>query len=428
MAARAIAPLPLSRRGYVGTGVNSRNWNIAMVDTDPRTGEHTQFCGFVGDINAQRRMVIAKRTISDGSDGAWQRFATPFNNETFEDVHNVVSLMCRQNGRLCVSFGMHDVPLKMADLRTVGSIALVRKYVNPVVSGSTIETSNTYPAFGRFSNGDEIFTFREGGSGDGNHGVYFRANGSDTWQSRVAVLFSGESTRNFYPIGSPHVDANDVVHIAGCWRESSSNWTTNHDILYIYSEDKGQNWKWADGTAVTVPITVSNSNAKRAWVIPSNSGMTNNFALAADGNSIPCIITVYGAAPAQLYAHYWSGALGGSGSWARTTVGTETGMFSWVDDTGPSQAPWVGVPSLVWRDGVWRAYFWSNARGSALYCGRSTDLATWSVSTADATRDWRGCYGNYDRTAWRKYGRLYMYHQDFQASSGIATVPRIALP
>lgn len=417
-----------SNYGYIGQ-VNTRTWNFYAITSDRTTGR--EYIGCAGDLNAgaNRRMLLM---ASDSPYTQYQRFATPFTG-SYDDAHNVVSLMVRANGTLCAAFDMHNVPLNYGEC-SGSSLKLVNKFLNPVAPGSTVEVTNTYPAFEQYADGDEVLFFRNGSSGAGDLCMYFRPASSNVWQVRQSVLVSGAGgTYSFYPIGAPIIDpVLQNLHVFGCWRESFSNYTTNHDLVYIYSplSSKGLEWYFADGTQCTLPLTQANVAGHLAWTIPQNSGLVNAFSAACDDQGRPGVATFYGPAPSQYYMFHLSKPPGDpTGVWSRYQIGTRTGMHSYVDDPVPSTPQWMAVPQLLFgQDGKWYCLFWDVAQGAGLWLASSAGGPNnWTQGNKIDSSDWYDVGPNYDRVRWQYGKKLRVVHQAVSGGSSNVSVKEFVI-
>jgi hypothetical protein len=150
------------------------------------------------------------------------------------------------------------------------------------------ENKVTYPEFYNIGDGDLLFAYRDGSSGNGNLVLNRYDCKSRMWRRIHSVLIDGEGKRNAY--WQMTVDVHGTIHVAWVWRET---WMveTNHDLCYAYSRDGGQTWLKTDGTKYDLPITAD--NAEYAWRIPQNSELINQSGMSADNNGHPFITTYW---------------------------------------------------------------------------------------------------------------------------------------
>lgn len=102
------------------------------------------------------------------------------------------------------------------------------------------ESKVSYPQFYNFSDGDLLFMYRSGQSGKGSLVLNYFNNETRKWKQIQNNLIDGEGERNAYWQAS--VDKKNRIHLSWTWRET---WdvSTNHDIAYAVSSDKGKTWK-----------------------------------------------------------------------------------------------------------------------------------------------------------------------------------------
>jgi hypothetical protein len=166
-----------------------------------------------------------------------------------------------------VSGNMHNVPLVY--FRSSSAYD-----VSGLVAASmlgTNEQSVTYPEFFAGPSNSLIFIYRDGGSGNGNH--IFNRFASGTWTRLLGTpLTDGQGARNAYPVG-PIQGPDGAFHLVWVWRDSPDA-STNHDISYLRSTNL-TSWVAGNGSAVTLPVTLSTPNVI-VDPVPVNMGMINN--------------------------------------------------------------------------------------------------------------------------------------------------------
>jgi len=101
----------------------------------------------------------------------------------------------------------------------------------------------TYPEFYRMPNGDLLFLYREGGSGNGNMVMNYYDLKTQKWTRLHDDLIDRQGKRNAY--WQCAVGDNGDIHLSWVWHETS-NVATNHDICYAKSKN-------AEGTAIVPP-------------------------------------------------------------------------------------------------------------------------------------------------------------------------------
>jgi len=245
-----------------------------------------------------RQMTVASRTL--GSD-QWQTQVLP--SRIGWDSHNYVTMAIDHDGQLHVSGNMHNVPLIYFRTEKAGDISTLKQYA---MTGK-LEDRVTYPKFLKDHRGELIFTYRHGGSGNGNT-IYNRYNRKKHFWTRLldTPLFDGEGRRNAYPLG-PVRGPDGWFHVVWVWRDTP-DCATNHHLSYVRSRDL-IHWESAFGEPVKLPIKMSQ---KELWVdpIPIHGGIINGGEKLAFGADNRPIITyhksdekgnmqIYAARPAE---------------------------------------------------------------------------------------------------------------------------------
>src|SRR5690606_4656128 len=203
------------------------------------------------------------------------------------DAHKSISIMLDGSGYLHVSWGHHNNSLHYAKSIKPGALELGNK---ESMTGHK-ENRVTYPEFYRMPNGDMIFMYRDGGSGNGNLMINHYDHKKRVWRSLQDSLINGEGQRKAYC--QAFVDQKGGIHISWVWRESP-NVASNHDMCYARSDDGGKTWVKSTGEVYQLPISAS--NAEYVAHIPQRHELINQTAMYVDKKGIPYI------------ASYWRGA------------------------------------------------------------------------------------------------------------------------
>lgn len=259
--------------GYSGTSVNTAIFrNNSLV-----THDDTQYACF---YDPEGYVTLAKRKLKSKE---WEIKRTPYKGNV-KDAHNVVTMGVDGNGYLHVAFDHHDNKLNYARSVAAGSLDLGN--LQPMTG---IEEENvTYPEFYSLPDGDLLFAYRSGASGEGNMALNRYDARSGQWNRVQSSLLDGEGNRS--PYWQMYVDENGVIHLSWVWRES---WfvETNHDLCYAKSPDGGMTWLRSDNSVYNLPITAE--NAEYAVKIPENSELINQTSITADRNSQPVIASYW---------------------------------------------------------------------------------------------------------------------------------------
>jgi len=119
--------------------------------------------------------------------------------------------------------------------------------------------------------------------------------------------------------------------VSWCWRETS-NAATNHDLLYVYSDDHGRTWKNNAGASVaktgSTPVTRDSAGIK-VWTIGQNRGLINQEHMAVDATGRVHVLLSHlpdaqaddsnfdNARTKSQYFHYFRDT---AGAWSRTAM------------------------------------------------------------------------------------------------------------
>lgn len=332
------------------------------------------------------------------------------------DSHNFISMMIDGDGDLLLSGDMHGVAMNWARL-TGGSIDFTAWATPPIEAGATDEASVTYPLFIPLANGDVLFFFRDGASGQANLVLKKWDHTAHTLTTVIAVVVNGEATESFYPHVPYWDETRGRLHCGGCWRVNT-NLNTNHDQIHFWLESS-DGWdtataKQADGSAQTVPIT--RANAAYAAVIAQNTGLTNvgSITIGSDGHPRLWSFRDPGNGIMQLFALRYDGAAW-QDQWIPDDTQLQSGVpFTYVGVTtgadhtafsspralcdGTTDRTVILMVSDTEGDGVW-----------ALICERA-DLTQWTWRQLDAT-DVGFWFGAEDWHQWRANGVIDTLHQ-----------------
>jgi hypothetical protein len=180
-----------------------------------------------------------------------------------------------------------------------------------------VERKVTYPQFYKMTNGDLLFVYRDGSSGNGNIVLNHYDLKLKKWSQLHKNLIDGEGKRNAY--WQMCLDKNDVLHMSWVWRETGDV-ATNHDMCYARSLDGGKTWQTSEAKAYSIPVNAE--NAEYAMRIPQKSDLINQTSMTADDNGNPYIATYFQGqedmAP-HVYIIYHNGE-----TWNQLRVGQRT--------------------------------------------------------------------------------------------------------
>jgi hypothetical protein len=265
----------------------------------------------------------------------------------------------------------------------------------------------TYPEFYDLPDGDLLFLYRDGSSGNGDLMMKRYHTATQTWSLVQDALLDGEGERNAY--WQFATDVHGTFHLSWVWRETGDV-ATNHDLAYAKSTDQGATWLRADGTPYELPIT--QDGAAYARRIPQGSTLINQTSMTTDDRGRPYIATYWtpaGDSVPQYHVVYHDGA-----AWHTRQVGRRTQAFT-LGGYGTRRAP-ISRPELVvdTRDGQRRALlvFRDAERGERVSVAVSDDLDSgdWRIFdlTEETVEAWEP---SIDRALWREHRTLHLFHQ-----------------
>ncbi|WP_294183199.1 BNR repeat-containing protein [uncultured Sphingobacterium sp.] len=245
---------------------------------------------YIAYYDGQGYVVLGRRLLSGK---LWQQRRTGYTGNA-KDAHNVISIMVDQEGYLHVCWDQHNSRLCYA--RSIHPNSLVLGEERIMVGQN--ETRVTYPEFLKMPDGQLLFLYRDGGSGNGNLVVNSYDSKQQQWKRIHSNLIDGEGKRNAY--WQSYVDKHGTIHLSWVWRESP-NVASNHDMAYACSKDGGLTWERSDGIRYDLPMKAS--TAEYAARIPERHELINQTSIAADDSGNPFIAT-YWRAPASDIPQY----------------------------------------------------------------------------------------------------------------------------
>lgn len=283
--------------------------------------------------SAAARVILARRPRGEGP---WARIEMdPSYTGTSNDAHNTISLgVSPSDGRLHVSFDHHGSPLHYVRSAAnvvsdpavaVWATASFERWTSTL--GGTALTDVTYPRFITLTDGRLLFEFRVGGSGSGDQVLWEYDDG--TW-TKLGVYIRGVADDiNAYPHGIEYHDGR--LHVTWSWRDTPDP-ATNHDLLYVYSDDDGRTWRNNAGTVVgtagSSPVHAASPGVV-VWPIAQNRGLINQEHMTVDNagrvhvllshmpEGEPSQSNFEAARARSEFFHYWRSA---GGEWTRTPI------------------------------------------------------------------------------------------------------------
>ena len=315
---------------YDKTTVSTKCWSEnSVIATSTQQNSIVSYQNFVymAFYSTDRKLSIT-RNKNFGEGNEWVTIELPHTYEKRNGVydnHNTPNIAISPNdGRIHLSFDMHARNLRYVISSENAAIvsdadfnanlfSSTRDYLE---SNKSSITRVTYPRFFIGENNNLFFMYRKGGSGNGDtYLVQYKDDGF--WKEPNEIIDGNVGTYE----GSPDRCAyfNDVhfengkIYLTWVWRETPDA-ETNHDLMFVYSEDNGQSWKNSSGATINGPITL-NSPGIIVASIPTGAGMTNHHGCTVDGHgNVHVVLRIDGS-----YTHYFGLR--------------DEGKFSWFDGT-----------------------------------------------------------------------------------------------
>ncbi len=266
-----------------GWAKNSVNANILRHNA-LTTYKNTQYIAY---YNEQQEVVIGKRKIGSKH---WQFNITQYKGDA-TDAHRTISIIADGNGYLHISWDHHNNALRYAKSLLPGSLELTGELSMTGIK----ENQVTYPEFYNLPDGNLLFLYRDGKSGNGNLILNQYHTQTNKWTQLQEGWVNGEGVRS--PYWQMATDKFGTIHISWVWRESPDV-ASNHDLCYARSKDGGKTWEKSTGEKYQLPITAA--TAEYAARIPPKSELINTTAIVADSKGRPYTATYWRSADSKV--------------------------------------------------------------------------------------------------------------------------------
>jgi hypothetical protein len=388
--------------GWAANSVNA----VVFRHNSITTFKNTQYIAY---YDSAQRVVIGKRIL--GSD-QWTVQPTQYTGKA-TDAHNAISIMTDGDGYLHISWDHHGHPLRYARSVSPGALQLTDKM--PMTGQK--EKLVTYPEFYRLPNGNLLFLYRDGSSGNGNLMMNHYNTQTKQWRQVQDGFINGEGQRNAY--WQMTIDKAGTIHMSWVWRESPDV-ASNHDLCYARSTDGGLTWQKSTGEKYTLPITAT--TAEYACHIPQKSELINSTSMNADEAGRPYIAT-YWRDSASNIPQYRLVYHNGKG-WVTKQLSHRATPFS-LSGSGTKRIP-VSRPRLVVvnkKGKVQLAVIYRDAeqgeKVSAMVC-KELAADKWEVLnlTAASVGLWEP---SFDTELWNAKGVLHLFVQHVEQGDGERT-------
>ena len=245
---------------------------LQVVDVAPAwSGHSVGYClltknehQYVAYYDDERRMTVAMR---DPGSSEWVFKA--LSQRVNWDSHHYITMCLDREGHLHVSGNMHGDPLVYYRTEKPYDITTLRREESMVGEN---EKKCTYPQFLVNAEGELLFLYRDGKSGDGVQLVNRYDVKTKSWSRLLSTpLFDGLGKVSCYPEG-PVLGPDGYFHLVWVWRATGAC-ETNHLLCYARSKDL-IHWESARGEPIGLPISPE-SKATIIDPVPSEGGMIN---------------------------------------------------------------------------------------------------------------------------------------------------------
>lgn len=371
---------------------------------------------FVAYYDNTATVVLARRKHNSNK---WEVNPTQYKGNV-NDAHNVISIMADGDGYIHMSWDHHNNPLHYC--RSIESEGLKLGDMEPMVGN--LENVVSYPEFYRLANGDLLFAYRDGGSGNGNLVLNKYDLKTRKWARLQSNLIDGQGKRNAY--WQLFTDASGTIHVSWVWRETPDV-KSNHDLCYARSKDGGRSWENSKGEAYQLPINAE--TAEVVCVIPQNSNLINQTSMTADREGNPYIATYYKSSSdscTQFHIIYLE-----KGKW-KSTVATRRTLDFELGGVGSRSIP-ISRPQIILKEKngmktLYMVYRDEEEGNQVILSSASVDeKMVWKseiISPYPVDR-WEP---SFDTELWRSRQKLHLYFQKVgqgQGETSVGMVPQM---
>jgi hypothetical protein len=378
-----------------GTGWAKSSVNAAVFRTSSLvTQDDTQYIAFYdGDGN----VMLGKRKVGSAT---WELKKTQYAGNA-KDAHNSISIGVDGKGILHMVWDLHGQKLRYVRSTAAGSLELGSEM--PMTGQK--EAAVTYPQFYSMLDGDLLYLYRDGSSGNGNAVLNHYDVQTDKWATVQQPLVAGGGQRNAY-LNTLAIDSKGGIHLSWVWRDTP-NVATNHDICYAFSPDEGKTWQKSTGEKYTLPITID--NAEVAFPVAQNSELINQTSMTVDSGDHPAIVSYWRPAGTEVpqYQLVWHDGK----AWHQNQVGTRTLGFR-LSGGGTKKIP-ISRPQIVGgKNNALYVIFRDEERGNGVTIAASKDAERANWTLTDIYKDRLGAWEpSYDPTLWKRDGKLNLFVQ-----------------
>jgi hypothetical protein len=382
--------VPVGGTGWAKSSVNATIFRTNGVITQ---GD-TQFVAFYDGDND---VVLAKRKLSATT---WEVKKTQYKGNP-KDAHNSICIGVDGKGVLHMCWDMHGQPLRYVRSTAPGSLELTE----PMKMTGDKEGAVTYPQFYNLPDGDLLFLYRDGSSGNGNAMLNRYDVQTDTWQSVAHPLIAGGGKRNAY-LNTLAIDGKGGIHVSWVWRDTPDV-ATNHDVCYAFSPDEGKTWQKSSGEKYSLPITID--NAEVAFPVAKSSELINQTSMTTDAKDHPIIATYWrdqGSEVPQFRLVWHDGT-----KWQSSPVATRKLAFR-LGGGGTKRIPISRPQVAAGKNNEVYVIFRDEERNNGISVAISEDAAHANWRVVDLVKDPVGQWEpSYDPIVWKRDHKLHLFVQ-----------------
>jgi hypothetical protein len=361
---------------------------------------------YISFYNSEGYVVLGKRKLNEDK---WQLKPTQFKGNV-SDAHNVISIMVDGDGYLHMSWDHHNNALHYVRSKEPGSFELTSEM--PMTGN--LENKVSYPEFYRMRNGNLLFFYRDGGSGNGSLVVNQYDCKIKAWKQLHSNLIDGEGKRNAY--WQACIDTKGTIHLSWVWRETP-NVASNHDLAYACSKDGGLTWQKSNGEIYQLPINAN--NAEYAFRIPQNSELINQTSMVADAEGSPYIATFWREEDSKIPQYHL--VYKTKAGWKKEAIGFRKTGFS-LNGTGTKRIPVARPQVVAWKTGKNLSaalIFRDEERGSKVSVAVNKNIGEEKWKIVDLTQTSVGSWEPvYDTELWKEKGLLHLFVQNVEQADG----------
>ena len=371
--------------------------------------KNTQYISY---YNKDGFVVLGKRKLYASK---WELVTTKLKGNV-ADAHNSISILADGEGYLHVSWNHHGNKLHYCKSLAPGSLEMTSELP---MTGS-LEQQVSYPEFHSLPNGNILFLYRDGQSGQGNLVINRYNTKEKTWTQLHKNLIDGERKRNAY--WQACVDKKGTVHLSWVWRESADV-ASNHDMCYARSMDGGLSWENSKVGKYQLPINAA--TAEYVCRIPQKSELINQTSMYANEDGSPLIASYWREGGDSIPQYHVICKL--NDKWEVKNVGTRKTAFT-LSGVGTKRIP-VSRPQIIsWKKSGREAValiFRDEERGSKISVAANNNISGNNWKLIDLSTESVGSWEpTYDTELWKHKKRLNLFVQlsDQQDAEGKADI------